>query len=809
MGALRRDLRFAFRIMLKAPGLVLIAILTLALGIGANIAIFSIVNAVLLRPLPYQQPQSLVKILTTNRQNPTQSGPFSPQDLDDFRRQQIAFSSVGACWYSAASSGKTMTGKGEPLHLETAFVDSAFFTTLGIVPARGRTFVASEDIHGNDRVAILSDHLWRTQFGSDPDIVGKPALLDGAPFVISGVMPPSYAYPAPQVDLWLPLTQITDKEIPHIRQLRWIDVIGRLKPGMSITQASTSSSVIMQHLEQKYPETNEGSGAAAVIDLRETIAGNIRPVLLALFAAVALILLMACVNLTNLLLARDRGRVREFAIRASLGASRGTLRRQALTESMVLALIGGVASFAVAHGLVRLMVAINSQSIPRAAEIRIDPAVVVFGALLSAVTGLLIGTLPALRVTAARIWESLKATGASAGSGAQHLRGRSALMVSEVALACVLLSVTSLVLRSLWKLVNTDPGFDAGHVLAVQLPLPLYKFSDQIKQLPEFRDELLRRIAALPGVIAVGGSKTLPLYGGGEPYQFDVVNASGRTETLRPTGGTYIVTQGYFEALSIPVISGRVFTASDLAQKKPAAVVNQSTARSYWPGENPVGKSLDMGQTKLEVIGVVGDVRNEGRSKPSGTAVYIPSSIAPRQKLDLFIRTSGDPVGMANQVRRAIHDFEPDQAITDISPLEQLVHETEAQPRFFTTILSSFGAVALLLAALGIFGVISYNIRERTREIGIRMALGAVRGDVLRMVFRQAVALLGLGIGIGLLGAVVSGRLLAGQLYGISGSDPVALLSAVVVLSAVALVAAIVPARRATRVDPIVALRYE
>jgi predicted permease len=476
---------------------------------------------------------------------------------------------------------------------------------------------------------------------------------------------------------------------------------------------------------------------------------------------------------------------------------------------MVLALIGGAASFAMASVLVRLILAISSQSIPRSNEVSIDPLVVAFGVLLSVLTGLLIGTLPAMRATASHIWDSLKSTGVSASFGGQHQRGRSMLMVSEIALGCMLLSATALVLRSLWRLVSTDPGFRADHVLTVQLPLPLYKFSDQEKQLPEYRDEMLRRIAALPGVTAVGGSKTLPLYGGGEPYRFDIIDRGGETRHLRPTAGTYIVTQGYFEALSIPILSGRVFTASDLAQKKPAAVINKSTAKTYFAGEDPVGKYLDMGTTKLEIIGVVGDVRNEGLSKPGGTAVYIPSSIASRQKLDLFIRTTGDPLAVANQVRRAIHDFAPEQAITNIAPLEEMVHETQSQPRFFTSVLSSFGVVALLLAALGIFGVTSYNVRERTREIGIRMALGAVRSDVLRMVLRQATILLGLGIAIGLGGAVISARLLSGLLYGTGGSDPVAMASAVIVLSATTLFAALVPARHATRVDPVVALHYD
>jgi putative ABC transport system permease protein len=611
------------------------------------------------------------------------------------------------------------------------------------------------------------------------------------------------------VDVWLPLAQITDDEIPHMRQLRWIDVIGRLKPGVSVAQAESSSSLIMKHLAEQYPDTNAGSGAAVATDLRETIVGNARPLLLALFVAVALVLLMACTNLANLLLARDRARGREFAIRASLGARRATLGQQALTESVLLALLGGAGSFVVAHWITFAIMALSGDSLPRAAEIHIDAAVAVFGVLLSFLTGLLIGAIPAMRVTSSHVWESLKAMSVATTSDVQQQRGRGALIVSEVALACVLLSATSLVVRSLLKLVNTDPGFNTQHVLVVQLPLPMYKFKSEDKELPLYRDELLRRVAAVPGVVAVGGSKTLPLYGGGEPYGFSVVNRSGQTQQLMPTAGTYIVTQGYFEALSIPVISGRGFTAADLAQNKMAVVINQSTAGTYWPGEDPVGRTIDISKMKLEVIGVVGDVRNEGLNKPSGTAVYFPATLAPRGNLDVFIRTSGDPLSVAGPVRQAIHDFEPDQAITDIASLEQTVHETEAQPRFFTTILSAFGGVALLLAALGIFGVISYNVRERTREIGIRMAVGAVRGDVLRMVLRQAATLLGIGIAIGLAGALVSARFLAGLLYGVGAADPVSLLAAILVLGAVALAAASIPAWRATRVDPMIALRYE
>jgi putative ABC transport system permease protein len=804
-----QDFGYGLRQLRRSPGFSAVAVLTLALGIGANTAIFTVVNGVLLHPLPYPDPGRLAAIFTANPAEPSDRGPFSPQDLDDFRRQQSAFASVGAYWYSPASSGKTLTGTGEPLHLETAFADSLFFTTLGAAPARGRAFNVSEDVHGNDAVAVLSDQLWRKQFGGDPQIVGKTVSLDGAPFLVTGVMPPSFDFPSRQVDLWLPLAQITDKEIPHMRQLRWIDAVGRLRPGETAAEAAGASTVVMKRLEQLYPGTNKGVGAAAVVGLRRTIVGDIRPVLLTLLAAVALVLLMACVNLANLLLARSTSRGRDFAIRSALGATRGRLRRQSLTESVVLALLGGAASFIVSNWMSTALLALSANSIPRAGDVHMDASAVLFGVVLSLITGLLIGLVPAMKINASRIWDGLKATGASTTPGVQHQRGRDALIVAELALACMLLGASSLVLKSLWKLVNTKPGFDARHVLTVELPLPLYKFSDQKTQLPDYRDELLRRVGAVPGVKAVGGSKTLPLYGGGEPYDFKVVNARGETQHVMPTAGTFIVTQGYFEALSIPVMAGRVFTAADLAKQRLVAVINSASAQAYWPGENPVGKYLDMGRFKIEVIGVVGNVRNEGLNKPSGTALYFPSSLASRAKLDLFVRASGDPLSVAGAVREAIRSFEPDQAIANIEPLEKQVQDTLAQPRFFTIVLSAFGAVALLLAALGVFGVISYNVRQRTHEIGIRMALGASRGDVLAMVLRHALTLLAMGASIGILGTFLTGRLISGQLYGVDAADPWALIASIVVLGAVALAAAVIPAARATCIDPLVALRYE
>jgi putative ABC transport system permease protein len=407
--------------------------------------------------------------------------------------------------------------------------------------------------------------------------------------------------------------------------------------------------------------------------------------------------------------------------------------------------------------------------------------------------------------------DALKAASTSVAGDSRRQSSRDALVMAEIALACTLLVASGLVLRSLWKLLSTDPGFDSTHVLTVQLSLPEYKYRPTAK-MEAYRDELLRRVAAAPGVVAVGGSKTMPLFGGGEPYQFSIQDEHRDMVNVTPTAGTYIVTTGYFQALKIPVISGRTFDDQDFADHSAVVIVNQQLARKFWPGEDSVGKFLHLGKSpkdKLEVIGVVGDVRNEGLSQESGTAIYIPESRAPRQQLNLFVRTKGDPLTTAAAIRHIINDFEPDQAINDMATLEQVMHETVSQPRFLSAVLTAFGSTALLLASLGVFGVISYNVRQRTREIGVRMALGADRHDVLLMIMRRAAWRIAIGLAGGLILALLSGRFLSGILYGVSPSDPLALLAAVALLALVALLAAVIPARRATHVDPVVALRYE
>jgi predicted permease len=805
-----RDVRHGCRIFAKNPSFTAVAIITLAFGIGASVANFAVVRGVLLRPLPYHEPERLVQLYDANPERNANQSAFSPQDLDDFSRQQDAFDDLAAYWYSPGSSGTTLTGEGDPTYLETAFAGDGFFRTLGVAPALGRPFHEEENIAGKDSVAILSYSLWRAQFHFDPNVLGRKILLNGTPRLVVGVMPETFEFPARQVALWLPLSKITDDEIPHLRGLRWISVVARLKQGISASQASIASSVVLRRLEQQFPDTNAGWNRAIAVDLREDVVGKVKPGLLALLTAGLLVLLLASVNLVSLLLSRGTVRQREFAIRCALGGDRWRLRRQVLTENLVLACIGGVGALAIAPWIASLLLTFSAGSIPRPDAVRIDPVVLLFAGGLTVLTGLLIGAVPAAKVVGSHLTESLKAVGVSVAGDARRQRGRDALVVTEIALACTLLVASGLVLKSLWKLMSADPGFDARRVLTVQLSLPLYKYDTPAKE-ESYRGELLRRVAAVPGVIAVGGGKTMPLYGGGEPYQFSIQDPGRGLVDVTPTSGTYIVTTGYFQALGIPLASGRFFNEKDFVDHRAVVMVNQQLARRFWPGQDAVGKFLNLGRgtSKLEVIGVVGDVRNEGLDQESGTAVYFPESLASRQKLNLFVRTKGDPVNAAATIRQAIHDFEPDQAINDMAPLQQVLQDTIAQPRFLSAVLTSFGGTALLLACIGIFGVISYNVRQRTREIGVRVVLGADRRDILFMILRRALLLIATGAGAGLALAILSGRLLARLLYGVSPADPMALAGAITLLALVAVSAALIPALRAASVDPMIALRYE
>ena len=806
METLLNDIRYGFRMLRKTPGFTAVALITLMLGIGANVAIFTIVYGVLLRPLPYANPGRLVQVYDANPERATTFGPFSPQDYDDLVRQNEAFESLAAYWYAPGLSGKLLAGDGEPMRLETAYVTFPFFSTLGISPARGRTFVEEENVAGKDRSIVLSDSLWRRRFGADPAIVGRAIPIDGTKFTVVGIMPSSFQFPAPRVDAWVPISLLGDDDIPHRRGIRWMSVVARLKAGQTIASAQAATGLILQRLERAYPDSNAGWGHAVVQGLHEATVGQVRPAIVVLWTGVMLVLLIACANVANLLLARGTGRARELAIRTALGAARRRVVMQLIREGVLLSLLGGAASFLLMSWVVLAMVRLGAGSIPRPSDVRLDTTVVLFALLVSGLSGVIFSVVPALRLTRQDIYSALKESGPTSTASGRHQGVRGLLVVGEIALACMLLVASGLVLKSFWRLINTDPGFEMRNVLVVPLEIPMHKYQGRMAA---YRDTLLRRIAELPGVVAVGASKTMPLQGGGEPYRFTIEGRQGGPVEVFPRAGVYIVSQGYFRALGIPIVSGRVFDERDFAENHKVAVINRALARQYWPGEDPVGKYLSAGKGRLEIIGVVGDVRNEGLADDPAAAIYGPMSLFPRIALNLFIRTSTDPMAISGAVRHAIRAVEPEQPVEQMAPLAQVVRGTVSQPRFLSVLLGLFGGVALVLAAVGVFGVISYSVQERTHEIGVRMALGARPGDVLRLVLSGSACLTGIGVALGLLGALLSSHLLTKLLYGIGPRDPATLVAVTVLLGGVALLAAYLPARRAARVDPMVALRHE
>ena len=797
-----QDLRYGVRMLVKNPGFAFVAVLTLALGIGANTAIFSIVNAVLLQPLPFSEPDRLVWVWG-NIRNGGRTASVSPLDYLDYRAQNTSFEHFAATFSVPASFN--LTGSGDPERLQGQAATGNFFQALGVNASLGHTFLLENEEPGRDQVVVLSHKLWQRRFGGDPSLIGKTLSLDGKTFEVIGVMPAEFNYPR-GAELWTPMNFQIAAGMKQ-RKAHFLRPVGRLKPGVTLAQAQADMDAVAARMEAQYPESNTGWNLR-MVPLREQLVGNIRPTLRVLFGAVGLVLLIACANVANLLLVRASSRQKEIAVRMALGAGRFRIVRQMLTESMLLALAGGTLGVFLAASGVNLLVAFSGNDIPPTAHIGIDGVVLGFTLAVSLLTGILFGLVPALPATQpARLSETLKEGGR--GRGSSRSRTRNLLVVLETAIAVVLLIGAGLLIRSFNRLQNVGPGFDAANVLTLRIDLPRDKYN-----LPEkaalFWGQLQERLAALPGVEAVGMNTELPLSGQPNDTPFTVEGRPPVQPNQQFGADFRRVNQDYLRSLRIPVKRGRNFTPQEVRQSAHVVLISEALVDGVFPGEDPLGQRLLLGlneKTPFEIIGIVGDIRHRTLEADPFPTMYLP--VPDTGWTNLTIRVAGDPLSLAAAVRKEVQAIDPDQPIAAVRTMEQVVAESLGAPRYRTLLLGLFAFVAMLLAAIGIYGVISYAVAQRTHEIGIRMALGAQPLAVHRLVIGQGVRLALVGVGVGLIGAVALTRLLAGLLFGVTATDPLTFIGVAVILAVIASLACWIPARRAAKVDPMIALRHE
>jgi predicted permease len=802
---LAQDVRYALRQLRRSPGFALVAVLTLALGIGANTAIFSVVNGVLLRPLPFREPDRLVRVFSLDE---GKRAAVSPLDFADWRDQARSFEGLAA----VNALTLNLTGGGEPERLEGASVSAALFSVLGVRPIAGRTFAPSEDAPGAPRLVLLGEPLWRRRFGADPGLVGRTVLLDGEVYTVVGIVPAASAYPA-GAEVWTPLDLSQEA---RSRGARYLRVIGRLAPGTAASAAGAEMAAIARRLEEQDPDHNTGFGAA-VVPLHQQIVGEVRTPLLVLLGAVGFVLLIACANVANLLLARAIGREGELAVRAALGAGRGRIVRQLLTESLLLALLGSAAGVALAAAAMRAFVAAVPDDLPRVAEVGIDGTVLLATAGAALATGLLFGLAPALQASTPILVGTLKQGGRGASGHAGRRRASDALVVAEVALAVVLLAGAGLLTRSFTRLLEVDPGFRPERVTTFTVTLPPAKYGKDA-QLQAFAAALVERLARLPGAQSAAVVSGLPLSDAGFSLSFTVDGRPAPDPGAEPSAQVRVATPAYFATMGIPLVRGRAFTERDRDGSPQVVVINREAARRFFPGEDPLGRRVQLGWTRDsvrmggEIVGVVGDVRQFGLDAAPVPEIYAPYDQFPLDELSAVVRSTADEQDQAAvlaAVWGAVGELDRDLPVYALRTLEELVSESVARPRFYMLLLGAFAAVALLLSAVGIYGVMSYAVRQRTREIGIRVALGATGGRVLRMVLGQGLTLALAGAILGLLAALWVTRLMASLLYGVSPTDPPALAAGAVVLVAVAALACYLPARRAARADPLTAIRAD
>ena len=801
------DLRYAIRLQRKNPGFTIVAVIALALGIGANTAIFSVVNTVLLQPLPYKDPERLVMVW----EEATKSG--YPQDTPtaanyrDWRDQNQSFEGMAA----VDETSFNLTGSGDPERLEGRRVSTSLFPLLGVEPQLGRFFAAAEDQPGSERVVLLSYSLWQRRFGGDTGIVGKTLTLNGAGYTVVGVMPARFQFPTRDDEAWVPIAMTQDEATNRGRH--YLQVVAKLKPGVTLPQAQADMTTIATRLQQQYPQTNTDLGAV-ITPLHEHLVGDIKPALLILLGAVGLVLLIACANVANLLLARAAVRQKEIAVRVAVGARQQRLVRQFLTESVALSILGGVVGLAIAYAGLIVLKSFIPETVSQAAQISIDYKVLGFTLLVSVVTGLIFGLAPALQSVRFNQIETLKEGGRDAATGGSGKRLRGLLVMAEVAISLVLLIGAGLLINSFLRLRKVDPGFKTDNLLTMKIVLPDAKY-ERTAQRAAFYSELIQRLQSIAGVKSAAVTTNLPLYLQGNSIS---INIEGRPEPppgQEPIIVTRVISPSYFDTMSIPLLKGRQLTDQDTNKSPDVVVISETMARRYWPGEEAVGKRIAVGTVRspedwIQVIGVVKDVRQfelNAEPKPQMYLTYRQYGFFDAR--DLVVKTDVDPASMASTVRKAVWEIDKDQPVSNIRTMEDILADSIARQRFSMLLLAIFASVALVLAAVGIYGVMSYSVAQRTHEIGIRMALGAQTGAVLKLAVGYGLKLVVAGIAIGLVAAFALTRVMATLLFGVTATDRTTFTLISLLLVAVAAIASYIPARRATRVNPIIALRYE
>ena len=801
MQTLRQDLRYGVRMLTKKPVFALIAVVTLALGIGANTAIFSVINAVLLRALPYHNSDRLI-VLATNSSSGDRDGLSTPELLDYQARMTTLEDLAGF-----QSQSVNVTGGERPDRVRGSFVSANYFKVFNLTPLIGRTFVEGEDRLGAERLAVVNEKLWRERLNGDKNLESKKLLLNGESYSIIGVVTDNFKQPFdPDVEVWMPMTHYPGNT--GQREWRALFGMGHLKPDATLQQAQAEASTIAGQLAQAYPRENAGRNAR-VENLRELMVGGVRPMLWLLFAAVGVILLIACANLANLLLARGLARQKEIAVRAALGASRWRLIRQLLTETTLIGLFGGIGGLLLAHwGLYALLKL--PQNFVNTTEARLDTRVLLFALAVSLITGWLFGLLPAWQLVRPQLQSFLKEGARGSGEGSKWNRLRSAFVVLQVALSLLLLVSAGLLIRSFDKLLRVDVGFKTEKLLSLEYRLPRNKYREPVAQW-NFHRQVVERLQEVPGVQSASLVRGLPFSGNGGTTPIVLPDREAPPKGMEPEVQINTATPNYFATLGIPLMQGRVFGNQDQADTLPVVVINQTMARRFWPNQDPLGKQIKFTEddSTATIIGVVGDAKHFWLEEEQRPQVYGTFSQGPGLFATVVIRTAVEPLSLSEPVRQAIWKVDPDQPMWKIRTVEFLVDRSTADRRFLMALMGIFATLALALTIIGLYGVISYLVNQRTQEIGIRMALGAQLGDIMRMVLKQGMALVVLGVALGLGAAWILTRLMSRLLYQVSATDPLTFAGISLLLVAVALLACYIPARRATKVDPLVALRYE